>query len=529
MNIFQEAANLKNKNLPFAIATITEAKGSTPRNVAKMIVKPDGKIIGTIGGGLSEAYIIKEALKAIKNKKSCAATYVLNRSAKKGLEMDCGGKMSVFIEYIDCEAKLVLVGGGHVSLAIAKIAEMIGLYIVIVEGREEFGNTSRFHFANEVICHPKWEEAIDQLKLTEDDYVVLVTGSWDEISLKALLKRPSAYIGMMGSRRKVATIRQHLKNEKFSTKDLNRVHAPIGLDLGAETPEELAISILSEIMKIKSGTSGQSMNTIMSDIIVIRGGGDIATGVAHRLFQCGYQVVILEADQPTVIRRQVSFAQAVRDSSCSVEGVIAERAENLQDVQHILRGKKIPVLVDPQGQSIHDLKPKAVIDAIIAKKNLGSSTDMAPIVIGLGPGFEAGKDVHAVIETNRGHQLGKVILKGFAEKNTNIPGTIGGYAAERLLRAPKAGTINLIKDIGDPVKTGEVVAKIGNQKVIANIPGIIRGLIANHSKVKKDLKIGDIDPRSEVEFCYSISDKARAIAGGVLEALMFLNQKNKNP
>jgi xanthine dehydrogenase accessory factor len=282
-------------------------------------------------------------------------------------------------------------------------------------------------------------------------------------------------------------------------------------------------------MKIKSGTSGQSMNTIMSDIIIIRGGGDIATGVAHRLFRCGYQVVILETNQPTVIRRLVSFAQSIWEANCTVEGVMAEKAENLQDVQHILRSKKIPVLIDPKGLFIHELKPKAVIDAIIAKKNLGTSIDMAPIVIGLGPGFEAGKDAHAIIETNRGHQLGKVIFDGFAEKNTNTPGSIDGFTNERLLRSPKAGLVKLDKDIGDIVKKGEAVATIGNQKVKANIPGVIRGLIADESMVKKDFKIGDIDPRGNTEYCHSISDKARAIAGGVLEALMFLTQKSKNP
>jgi len=525
MNIFQEAANLENKNLPFAIATITEAKGSTPRNVAKMIIKPDGKIIGTIGGGLSEAYIIKEALKVIKNKQSCSATYVLNRSAKKGLDMDCGGKLSVFIEYIGCAAKLVLIGGGHVSLAIAKMAEMLDLYIIIVENREEFGNPNRFPFAHEVICHPEWDKALDQLKLTTDDYIVLVTGSWDELTLKQVIKKPSAYIGMMGSRRKVATIMQHLKNERFSVQQLQKVHAPIGLDIGAETPEEIAISILSEIMKVKSDTSGQSMNQIMSDIIVIRGGGDIATGVAHRLYQCGYQVVILETDQPTVIRRFVAFAQALLIDNCTVEGVEAKKAENLQDVQYILRNKKIPVLIDPKGSLIQELKPKAVIDAIIAKKNMGTLIKMAPVVIGLGPGFKAGKDVHAVIETNRGHQLGKVILNGSAEKNTNTPGNIDGYTIERLLRSPKAGMIKIIKDIGDTVKEGDVVASIGNQKVKANISGVIRGMISNNTKVTKDFKIGDIDPRGKNEFCYTISDKARAIAGGVLEALLQLTQK----
>lgn len=525
MNIFQEAADLKNKNLPFALATITDAKGSTPRNIAKMIVKPDGKIIGTIGGGLAEAYIIEEALRVIKNRESSAATYVLNRDAKKGLEMDCGGKMSVFIEYIGCEAQLVLIGGGHVGLAIAKMAEMLGFYIIVVESREEFGNASRFPFANEVICHPEWEKAMAQVQLAEDSYVVLVTGSWDEITLKYLIKQPSAYIGMMGSRRKTATIMQHLKNEKYSAQVLKKVYAPIGLDIGSETPEEIAVSILSEILKIKSGKSGKSMKFIMSDIIVIRGGGDIASGIAHRLFLCGFQVVILETENPTVIRRSVSFAQAVKENKCKVEGISAQKADTLQDAQHILRNKKIPVLIDAKGAFIQELKPKAVIDAIIAKKNLGTTIDMAPIVIGLGPGFEAGKDVHAVIETNRGHQLGKVILNGAAEKNTNKPGNIDGYTTERLLRAPKTGNVKLIKNIGDKVKKGDIVAAIGNQKIRAGIAGIIRGLIETESKVKKDLKIGDIDPRGNKEYCFTISDKARAIAGGVLEALMFLDQK----
>ncbi len=522
MNIFQEAAKLLSKNISFAMTTITESKGSTPRHIAKMIVKPDGSIIGTIGGGLSEAYIIEEAVKAIKEKKSRSVEYVLNRNAKEGLAMDCGGKLSVFIEYISSHPKLVLVGGGHVGYAIAKAADCIDFNITIVENREEFANQVRFPFVDSIIHHADLNKALDQLEVNNCTYIVLVTGSNDELALRSLIKHDPAYIGMMGSRRKVASAIGNLKKEGFPIEKLDKVYAPIGLDLGAETPEELAISILSEIMMVKAGKDGSSLGVKAKDIILIRGGGDLATGVAHRLFTCGFQVAILETEHPTVIRRTVSFAQAVYDGVTIVEGVTARKAEVLADAQDILRNGEIPVIIDKKGSSIASLKPRAVVDAILGKKNLGTHRKMAPIVIGLGPGFEAEKDVDAVVETNRGHYLGRVIFSGQAEPNTNTPGPIEGYSTERLIRACCDGEFKAVKDIGDRILEGETLATIDGKEVNASISGIIRGLIQPGSKVSEGMKIGDIDPRDVSEYCDTISDKAKAIGGGVLEAYLAL-------
>lgn len=268
------------------------------------------------------------------------------------------------------------------------------------------------------------------------------------------------------------------------------------------------------------------------DIVVIRGGGDIATGTIHKLYRCGFKVVILEIEKPSAIRRTVCFSEAIYEDKIRVEDVICEKANNLEEVHTILDRNNIPVIIDPFGKYIGKLKPLAVIDAILAKKNLGTRKDMAPITIGLGPGFCAGEDVHMVIETMRGHNLGRIIEKGYAMANTGIPGAINGVSKERVIYSSISGTISNVKEIGDIVKKGEVIAKISNEdnvtEVKATIDGVLRGIIRHKSKIKKGLKIADIDPRvDEVGNSYTISDKARTIAGGVLEALLYMKQKQK--
>jgi xanthine dehydrogenase accessory factor len=527
MNIFIEASKLQEKNKPFAIATITESKGSTPRHSAKMIIKSDGRIIGTIGGGLAEAYIIEEAVEVIKSRKSKSAIYTLNRDKKDGLAMDCGGKMTVFIEYIGSNTKLVIFGGGHVSLAIAKAANFINYHVTIVENRKEFATSDRFPFVENIICEEDFENAIEQLDIDSETYIVMVTGSFDEIILRKIISSEAAYIGMLGSRRKVATIINNLKKDDFPKSKLDALYAPIGLDLGTESCEEIAISIISEIMMIHSGKSGTQMKRKKEGVIVVRGGGDLATGTIYRLHQSGFQVVVLEIEAPTVIRTTVSFAQAVYSGMTTVEGVTARRVASLADIQNAFRNGEIPIVIDKNGGKIPELSPIAVIDAIIAKKNLGTTKDMAPIVIGLGPGFEAGKDVDAVVETQRGHYLGSVIYSGFAAENTNIPGNIGGFTEERLIRSNSHGTVYPLKEIGDHVEKGEIVTKVGNQEVQASISGVIRGMINQGLEVAEGFKIGDIDPRNEKVYCHTISDKARSIAGGVLEAFLRLSNKNQ--
>jgi xanthine dehydrogenase accessory factor len=253
--------------------------------------------------------------------------------------------------------------------------------------------------------------------------------------------------------------------------------------------------------------------------ILIKSGGDIATGIAHRLHVSGYRVVITELPEPTVIRRMVAFAAAVYEQECQVEGVTA-KCVGLAEVEGCLADGVIPVLVDPEGRTLFHLRPDAMVDAILAKCNTGSALVDAPVVIGIGPGFEAGRDVHAVVETMRGHDLGRVITNGFALPNTGQPGEIGGYSLERLLRAPCDGVFATVRVIGDTVAAGEVVARVAGQPVVAQIGGVLRGMLFDGLTVKTGMKIGDIDPRCCKEHCFSISDKARAVGGGVLEALL---------
>lgn len=306
----------------------------------------------------------------------------------------------------------------------------------------------------------------------------------------------------------------------------------------------------------------QSNNQIIKKnlLIICRGAGDLATGIIHRLHRAGHRVIALETDYPAAIRRQVSFCEAVYDGSAAVEGVTARLVPALTDaetdtetysgindtpaahivsekwdssaIEAVLEAGEVPLLIDPKGESIALLKPDVVVDAIIAKKNLGTTIDMAPLVIGVGPGFTAGQDVHLVIESMRGHNLARIITDGMAQPNTGVPGNIAGFTSERVIHAPAAGYIHDVRKIGDIVQKGDEIARIYPDKesydnalseyvpVNATITGIIRGLIREGYYFRKGFKIADIDPReSEITNCFTISDKARSIAGSVLEAV----------
>lgn len=306
----------------------------------------------------------------------------------------------------------------------------------------------------------------------------------------------------------------------------------------------------------------QSNNQIIKKnlLIICRGAGDLATGIIHRLHRAGHRVIALETDYPAAIRRQVSFCEAVYDGSAAVEGVTARLVPALTDaetdtetysgindtpaahiasekwdsaaIEAVLEAGEVPLLIDPKGESIALLKPDVVVDAIIAKKNLGTTINMAPLVIGVGPGFTAGQDVHLVIESMRGHNLARIITDGMAQPNTGVPGNIAGFTSERVIHAPAAGYIHDVRKIGDIVQKGDEIARIYPDKesydnalseyipVNATITGIIRGLIREGYYFREGFKIADIDPReSELSNCFTISDKARSIAGSVLEAV----------
>lgn len=263
----------------------------------------------------------------------------------------------------------------------------------------------------------------------------------------------------------------------------------------------------------------------MKDLIIVRGGGDLATGTISKLKKCGFPVLILETANPSAIRRNVAFCEAVYGEYQTVEDMTCYKAGSLQQAQQLLGEGKLVVLVDPAGESIPALKPLAVIDAILAKKNLGTSRDMAPITVALGPGFTAGEDVDAVVETKRGHNLGRVLWQGSAAPNTGIPGVIGGYGKERVIHCPAKGILRNVKKITDTVSRGDVIAIVeteaGAVPVEATLDGILRGLIRDGYPVSVGFKMADIDPRAEqYANCFTISDKARCIAGGVLEAIL---------
>jgi len=256
-------------------------------------------------------------------------------------------------------------------------------------------------------------------------------------------------------------------------------------------------------------------------IVVIKGAGEMASGVAWRIYMSNIRkILMLETGCPLAVRRQVSFCEAVHEVRKTVEGVEAIKVDDYDSLLQAWTQAKIGVVVDPDWKMLDQARPDVLIDAILAKKNLGTHIKEAPLVIGLGPGFVAKQDAHMVVETNRGHNLGRIITSGHAEPDTGIPGSINGYTEERVLRAPCDGDFNALYSIRNHVKRGDTIGKVDAEPVVAEIDGVIRGLIRSPMHVRAGLKIGDIDPRGRVAYCDTISEKARAIGGAVLEAIL---------
>lgn len=263
------------------------------------------------------------------------------------------------------------------------------------------------------------------------------------------------------------------------------------------------------------------MPLIRDRLVVVRGAGDLATGCIVRLVHAGFRVVALELDRPSAIRRTVSLSEAMYDGTACVEGVRAFRCERVPEAWE---SGEVPILEDPEGRTVAPLAPAALVDAIVAKRNTGTRIDLAPLVVALGPGFAAGVDAHAVIETNRGHDLGRVIFHGSAEGNTGVPGQIAGQDRRRVIYAPATGPVEVLHAIGDRVEEGEPVLSIRGVEARAALGGVIRGLIRHGFAAREGLKVADVDPRCVREHCFSVSDKARAVAGGVLEAILALSR-----
>ena len=258
-------------------------------------------------------------------------------------------------------------------------------------------------------------------------------------------------------------------------------------------------------------------------LVLIKGAGDLASGVAYRLKRSGFPVIMTELFTPLLVRRTVCFGDAVYTGETTVEGIVARRVTTPEEARQLAAGDIIPVLVDPKATLVSRLRPQVVVDAIMAKANTGTSITDAPLVVALGPGFSAGQDCHGVIETNRGHNLGRVIYRGQSEADTQTPGPVKGYAADRVLRAPAAGHVAAVSRIGDTIAQDQLIATVAGQEIRAPFPGVLRGLIHPTVTVTPGLKIGDLDPRGMVEHCFTISDKSLAVGGGVLEAILASN------
>lgn len=259
-------------------------------------------------------------------------------------------------------------------------------------------------------------------------------------------------------------------------------------------------------------------------LVLVKGAGDLATGTAVRLYRAGFQVVMTEVDKPTAVRRTVAFCQCMYDGVTQVEGITARRADGVQEVQALLEAGEVPVVCDPAADILRQLPFGAVVDAILAKQNLGTAITDAPVVLALGPGFTAGVDCHGVVETQRGHDLGRLIVEGSAAPNTGVPGDVGGYTIERLIRAPADDAFEPLAHIGEQVRKGQPVAQVAGAQVCAQIDGVVRGMLPAGLWVTAGMKAGDIDPRCKREHCFTVSDKARAIAGGVLEGLLYFGR-----
>jgi xanthine dehydrogenase accessory factor len=264
----------------------------------------------------------------------------------------------------------------------------------------------------------------------------------------------------------------------------------------------------------------QTRSSLTELRLLIRGAGEQASGIAHRLVRSHFRVALTEIAEPVAVRRAVSFCEAVWDGRCAVEGITALRVASAEEFDGVIDGGEIPVLVDPELNCVTTWRPDVLMDATIAKRNLGTRRGMASLVIGFGPGFTAGDDVDMVVETNRGHNLGRLFFEGSAEPNTGRPESTLGYSVERVLRAPCSGIFEPLLEIGETVGAGQCVAKVDGQAVVTQIGGVLRGLLRPGLPVPAGIKAGDVDPRGEPRFCFAISDKARALGGSALEAIL---------
>ena len=502
MKLFEMAAMAETKNKPFAVVTLIATQGRVPRKDGRMVVFADGQFNGTIGGGETEREAIQLARDSLKT----------GKGGKYSLKVRESGMAEIFIDVPIKRRKILIIGSGHVGQSLAEEFHRLNFEVFFVDDRP--------------FDVPEWATQIKKSNNDEeishliDDKTAVIFSNPDDVSslLNTILATPTPYVGILSSR----------KRKNFEDR---RVRGPLGLDIGAQTPEEIAVSAAAEVMSVFHNKSAQPAAFWRDRLVVIRGAGDLATAVGIRLHKAGFSVVHLEVAQPTVIRTTVSFATAMFDGTTTVEGVTARKCE-IADVFHVLDDGEIPVIADPECKILETLNPVALVDAILAKKNLGTNKSMAPFTVALGPGFEAGKDVDVVIETQRGHRLGVIITEGSAAPNTGIPGIIGGYGKERVMHTEAKGIYRPVAKIGDIVKENQIVAYVDTEDgqsvpVITTIAGKVRGMLHAGLYVPVGFKVADVDPRGEATDHLTCSDKARAISGSVLEAIMgFISNRN---
>lgn len=502
MKLFDSLREKERMNEAFALLTIISTKGTVSRKEGRMAVFKDGTTLGTIGGGRQEAECVEKALTALR----------VGKGGEVSVKVRECGEMSVMIDIPIKDRSVVIIGAGHVSKALYDMFSFLEWNITIIDEREELLTSSRFLNANRILSSVS--DGFKNLVINSNTAIINTIPETIDSTLPLFISSPCFYIGILSSRK-----RRIIEQDK-------RIHLPMGLDMGEETVEEIALSVASEVLSTFNKKSAISHRDWKKKIVIVRGAGDLATGTIVRLRKAGYKIIALETDYPTVIRRNISFASALYEGDVSIEGVRCHYSKSLEEALSTIEKGEVALLVDKKGESINELKPEIVVDAIIAKKNLGTTIDMAPFVVALGPGFVAGIDCDCVIETMRGHKLGQVYYSGSALENTGIPGIIGGVGKERVIYSENSGVFKEVAKIGDIVEKGEVIAYVDSTPVFASISGKLRGLLHSDLQIPKGFKIADIDPRGESVDHTTISDKARAIGGAVLEAIDNYLSKN---
>jgi len=527
MTVFDDLSALLDRGEPAALVTVVGKSGSAPRDVGtRMVVTPDEEY-GTIGGGVVEGLAIDDARAVLAGDADPGVrTYELEPGGNTG--MVCGGEMDVFVDRVQGQSCLHVAGAGHIGRDLAALAARVGYDVTVVDDREEYADPDAFPDGVDV-RHGDYGDVLAGLTMGEDAAVAVATrsGTFDAEAVGAGLDGGAGYVGLVASETKANRVLSGLADEGYSRRDLARVRSPVGLKLGGGGPADIALAILAEIHAVGHDADARPAGADrlpLEALAVVRGGGDLGSGVVYRLHQAGYSVVVTEVERPTVVRRGVAFGSAMYDSEVAVEGVTGRRVDDLDAAVAALRDGDVPVLADPDGSAVAGLDPAVLVDAIMAKgkTDTGTRRDDADVVVGLGPGFEAGDDVDAVVETDRGHELGRVFYDGTASAYDGEPGEREGYTHERVVRAPVDGRWETAVDIGAVVSAGETLGTVDDAPVTAEIDGLVRGLVHDGIDVGEGAKLGDIDPRGASVDHTKVSDKALCLGGGVLEAVLRL-------